>query len=104
MRITDEEFATIKALYADNDAALKMLRKVFLPEIEPNAPLGQNIDLWMTLDIAEQSPEQAMVNIKARNLLIQHVEQRLMQLKTLAGSKSDSVEETKKKLIKDSSK
>jgi hypothetical protein len=104
MRITDEEFATIKSLYADNEAAIKMLRKIFLPEVEPNAPLGQNIDLWMTLDLGDQSPEQAIINLKARNLLIQHVEQRLMQLKTLAGTKTETVEETKKKLIKDSSK
>ena len=104
MRITDEEFATIKSLYADNEAAIKMLRKIFLPEVEPNAPLGQNIDLWMTLDLADQSPEQAIINLKARNLLIQHVEQRLIQLKTLAGTKNETVEETKKKLVKDSSK
>ena len=104
MRISDEELALIKGMYADNEGALKLLRKIFLPELEPDMPLGQNIDLWMTLDLADQSPEQAIINLKARNLLIQHVEQRLMQLKTLAGGKTETVEQTKKKLMNNSAK
>ena len=34
MRITDEELAVIKGLFADNEEGLKVMRKIFLPEID----------------------------------------------------------------------
>jgi len=104
MRITDAELKTIKHTFADNDHLLKVLRKVFLPEIDPNAPIGQTIDLWMTLKTDDASPDQLVINLKARNLLITHIEQQLMQLKFLAGKKDETVEETKNRLSKNSSK
>lgn len=104
MRITDVEMAIIKSTFADNDELLKILRKVFLPAVTAKAPIGQTIDLWMTLKIDDMTPEQAITNIKARNLLITHVEQQLVQLKFLAGKKDETVEDTKNRLTKDSAK
>lgn len=104
MRITDVELSIIKSLFADNDDALKLMRKIFLPELDPKTPIGQNIDLWMTIKVEDMTPEEALINIKARNTLITHIEQQLMQLKVLAGTKEESVEETKERLIKDSAK
>ena len=89
---------------ADNDALLKVMRKVFLPEITANTPIGQQVDLWMTLNLEELTPEQALINIKARNQVIQHIEMRLMELKMLAGMKEETVEQTKERLKRDSSK
>lgn len=104
MRITDEELNLIKTTFAENDTLLKLIRKIFLPELSAYAPIGQNFDLWMTLKIEDISPEEALINIKARNILISHVEPCLLQLKLLAGKKTESVEQTKEKLKKDSSK
>jgi hypothetical protein len=104
MRITDAELSLIKMLFADNDVALKLLRKIFLPEITADAPIGQNIDLWMTLKVEGVPMEEAIINLKARNTVIQHLEMCLNQLKVLAGTKTESVEETKDRLAKDSSK
>lgn len=104
MRITDGELTVIKNTFADNDALLKILRKVFLPEIQGNTPIGQALDLWMTLKVEDLAPEQALVNIKARNTVIQHIEMCLSQLKILAGQKEETVEQTKERLKKDSSK
>lgn len=104
MRITDEELALIKSLFADNLPALKLLRKMFLPEVNATAPLGQNFDLWMTLKIEDQTDEQIITNIKARNTLINHVESVLMQLSALAGQKTETVEETKARLASNSTK
>jgi len=104
MRISDEELRLLKSVFADNDALLKLLRKVFLPELSPDVPLGQNIDLWMTLKVEDMSPEDAVINIKARNQLIQHIEMQLITLKHLAGIKKESVEETKERLKRDSAK
>jgi len=104
MRITDAELSLIKITFADNEVLLKLLRKVFLPEISADAPLGQNIDLWMTVKIEDMTPEQALINLKARNTLISHIEMCLQQLNILAGIKTESVEQTKERLKKDSSK
>ena len=104
MRITDAELSLIKMTFADNDALLKVLRKVFLPEINATTPIGQQVDLWMTVGIENMSPEDALITIKARNQVIQHVEMRLMELKMLAGIKEETVEQTKERLKKDSSK
>lgn len=104
MRITDEELQTIKSMFADNLPGLKLLRKMFLPEVNATAPLGQNFDLWMTMKVEDQTPEQIISNIKARNTLIQHVESVLMQLNSLAGQKTETVEETKARLAANSTK
>tara|TARA_R100001530_G_C4291459_1_gene148131 strand:- start:593 stop:925 length:333 start_codon:yes stop_codon:yes gene_type:complete len=102
MRITDAELEILKNTFSDNVDLIKLLRKIFLPEITADDPIGQNIDLWMTIKIDDMSPEQAMVNIKARNSLITHIDTQLMVIKSLAGSKKETVEETKERLQKDS--
>ena len=104
MRISDTELQVLKTTFAGNDALLKLLRKVFLPELDPKAPLGQQIDLYMTLKIDDMSMEQAIINLKARNILISHIEQQLMMLKLLAGQTEETVEMTKERLKKDSAK
>lgn len=84
MRYTEEEINLIKSTFKDNEKLLKLLRKTFLPEYDPQAPLGQTVDLWMTVPPSELTPEYAYVNWKARNNLIAHVEQQLMQLDFLS--------------------
>lgn len=85
MRITPDERDLIKRTYKGNDAALLILRKIFLPEVDPKAPIGQVIDLWMTLK-SDVSMEQQLINLAARNLMIAHTDQMLMQLKLIAES------------------
>lgn len=104
MRLNDTDLSMIKNTFAGKDELLKVIRKIFLPEITADAPIGQSLDLWMTLKVEDMSPEDALINIKARNTVIQHVEMCLNQLKVLAGMKEESVEETKKRLKKDSNK
>lgn len=104
MRVTDDEMNILKASFAGNEKLLKLLRKMFLPELDASVPIGQQIDLWMTVNVTDMSPEDAKINLLARNQLIQHVEQTLMQMKILAGSTDETAEETKDRLAKDSSK
>lgn len=104
MRISDEELQEIKALYAENPRALKLLRKIFLPEITADAPISQNFDLWMTMKLDGKSPEEKLIALEARNSLIQHLENCLMQISILAGQKTETVEQTKARLEKNSSK
>jgi hypothetical protein len=104
MRITDTELALIKATFADNEPLLLLMRKIFLPELDASTPIGQNIDLWMTVKIDEMTPEEAIINLKARNSLISHLDQQLSVLEILAGQKDETAEETKKRLQTNSAK
>ena len=104
MRIPPEEIETIKRTFKGNERLLKLMRKIFLPEITVDTPLGQTIDLWMTVPIKDLSPEEAYVNIQARNNLIQHVESQLLQLRILAETDVKTLEEAREAMKKDSSK
>lgn len=104
MRITQEEIELIQRTFKGNDRLLKLMRKMFLPEIDPNAPVGQVLDLWMTIKIDEMTPEEALINLKARNTLISHVDQVLMQLVLISMQDSKTQEEAIAKIKADSAK
>jgi hypothetical protein len=104
LRYSDAELAMLKTTFAENDELLKLVRKIFLPELKFDAPIGQNIDLWMTIKVEELSPEEALINLKARNSLIQHLEMCLNTIKILSGQKTESIDQVKERLMKDSSK
>lgn len=80
MRITPEEIDILKATFRNNENLLKVMRKMFLPELDPTAPLGQMLDLWMTVSIKDKTPEEAYIELLARNSLIAHVDQVLLQI------------------------
>jgi hypothetical protein len=104
MRYTEAEISIIKSTFKGNEDLLRLMRKVFLPELDPAAPLGQQIDLWMTVKIDDVLPEQAIINLKARNQLITHIDQMLLSLKMLAETADETPEEAVTRLKKDSSK
>lgn len=106
MRFNSGELELIKNIFggAQGEHVLQLLRKVFLPEYDPAAPLGQAFDLWMTMDITQMHPEAAYQHMLARNQVITHVDQQLMQLQILAGMESVTPEEATTAKKKDSSK
>lgn len=104
MRITPVEITILKSAFKGNEELLRLMRKIFLPELAPYNPLGQNIDLWMTVKVDDMLPEQALINIKARNQLIQHLDQCLQSIKVLAETADETPEEVVERLKKDSSK
>ena len=104
MRFSDHELKLVQAAFKDNEELLKLLRKVFLPEIDPKAPLSQVIDLWMTANYDTLDPEQIAIEVKARQKLILHIEQRLMELQALSNMKVETAEEAAARTKQDSSK
>lgn len=103
MRFTDDELHLIKSTFGGNEALLKVLRKVFLPEYDPTAPLGQVIDLWLNLDLEGKSEVDREIRIRARNEMIMHTEQMILQLKLLS-EREETVEEALNRKRKDSAK
>ncbi len=61
----------------------KVLRKMFLPELEPEIAMGQNIDLWMTNDIAGAEPENFDTVYATKFKLIEMIEIGLGRLDAL---------------------
>ena len=104
MRFSKDELATFSAAFKGNEKLIKLMRKVFLPELDASAPLGQNMDLYLTLDIKNMPADDAKVLLVARNQLIQHIEQQLMQIKVLANMEDKDVEEKAADAKKDSAK
>lgn len=103
-RMSDADFATAKAMFADNDEGLKFLRKIFYPEVGYDNPVGINFDLWSKLDLSGLQPEQKVIKVEAHQMLINHIEACLGIIKTIAGTKVETAEATRERLVKDSSK
>ncbi len=82
--LPESEDVLLRKIMTDKLAAL--LRKMFLPEIDGDAPLHQVIDLWMTVEIKDKDPEFAYVLLKSREKLIEYLDQ---QLKVLSNKKTD---------------
>jgi len=109
MRYTNNELQIIKNTFAENDDLLKRIRKVmlqmplntldlsilelgkkkevldilrktFLPTLDPDAPLNQVVDLWMTIQITDKEPFIALPHLEARKKLIEYLEQQLRVL------------------------
>ena len=111
MRYSDDELRLIKANFAENEDLLmimrkaffqfpldsdeinllqsrftdenmtRLMRKTFLPEIQADIPLGQSIDLWMTVEMRDKDPERVMVDLLVRRELITRIEVGLECLK-----------------------
>lgn len=118
MRFTDAELQVIKNTFAENDELISAIRKVmlqfpltkadeamlnpfkenkglqalirkaFLPELDPEAPQHQLIDLWMSVDIKDKHVDELMPVFQARQLLIGLLDQ---QLKELTGDKVENL-------------
>ena len=63
-----------------NRPLLHVISKSFLPTIDGDAPLGQQIDLWMTIDLKDKDPDVAYCAIAARQIVINYLGQRIADL------------------------
>jgi hypothetical protein len=104
MRITPTEISVLKNTFKGNEELLRLMRKIFLPELDPFAPLGQNMDLWLTIPADQLTNEQIVVNLKARNMLITHLDQMLLQIKSLVENVEDTPEQALKRIKQNSAK
>lgn len=106
---SDNELALIKLTFAENEPLLKLLRKVFLPNItDSSADIGgvaTDIGVHPDYDLKNYPTiEQAMIGIQAHTKALQHLQGCLFNLKMLAGMKNETVEELKARLEKNSNK
>lgn len=72
-----------------------VVKKAFLPDLDPKAHFHQMIDLWMTVEFKEKTPEDAWPHFLARKTLVAYLAQQLNVLKTLEYPDSYVIEFTK---------
>lgn len=104
MRFTDAEVDVLKTHFKDNLNLIKLLRKIFLPEYDPKAPLGLGNDLWININLENKTAEEALIHLHARNQMLAHIEGGLMFLNQLVSANPESKEEAEARKTKDSSK
>lgn len=104
MVLTDERKQLLQNTFKNNEELMIALRIIFLPEYDPESPIGSQIDLWLNVEIDNLTNEEAIINIKARNLFLKHMEGGLIKLKQLADATELTPTELKEKMKKDSSK
>ncbi len=69
----------------DSKETLAIIRKTFLPELDPNAPLSQLADMWVGVEIKDKLPETAYPHILSREKVTQYLEQQLLLLEGTPG-------------------
>ena len=103
-RLSDAELEWINATFANNTAALKTIRKIFLYEVDGDMPVGMARDMWTTLDLKDLSHEDKLLAVAARQMLINQLEGGLSVLKQLAGEKKETPEQIKRRVEQNSAK
>lgn len=121
MRFTDNELSMIKGLFADNEDLLFLIRKVllqfplseheeitlkktmndwtfdllkkfFLPDLDPDAPLFQLTDMYIGLQgDLKSGVEASWAPIRAKELEIKYIAQQLEALKDITEAKAPSI-------------
>jgi len=83
MPLDEVDKSALRAHVVGKKDVMTLIRKTYLPELDASAPIHQIIDLWMTVELKDKSPEQAWPHIVARETLIHYLEQQLEVLETL---------------------
>lgn len=91
-RFTQAEIDWIQSTFADNEFALITLRKIFVPFYDVDAPLGQTVNLYATIN-PTGDPELIAREVFAINKFKNTLESQLNHLKLIAGTKKKTVEE-----------
>lgn len=92
-RFTSEDMVLLRSTFKDNEALLKLLRKVFLPnQVDESLPIGQIAGVWMDIDFRSMSAEEAKIVAVARQEIIKTTEFYLNQIKFLADSSDEEID------------
>ena len=67
-----------------SEGVQKVLRKMFLPELDPKIPVGQNVDLWTTTDVTEATEETFDLVYATKSKFIEMIETSLKKIEDLS--------------------
>lgn len=75
-----EEDVRLLTDFAKNKDATNVMYKTILPDSDPEAPFGQIVDLWASVQTRERGPEQVMLDLKERYKTIKYLQERFERL------------------------
>lgn len=101
-RFTEDELKLMRDTFGNNEPLIRLMGKFFCPPLDPQASPGMIFDIYMQIPADQMTDADAARNLRARNLFINHLNMRLMELQILAGRKVETEEEKDKRLRKDS--
>lgn len=104
MRFSESELKWFKDIFGGNEFAMKTIAKLFCPPLDNQAPPGQMFDIYLQIPTDQMPDEQVARMVRARNLFLNHMNMRLMELEILANMTEESEKEKEIRLKKDSSK
>ena len=77
--ITEQDAEYLKALTPD---VVDVLYKTILPTIDSEAPFGQLVDMWVSINTRDKDPQEVELDSKARLKTIQYLEERFQKIDT----------------------
>lgn len=80
MDLTTNDMELLRVMILNKPDLLKVLRKNFLPELEQDVPIGQQIDLWLTIGLKDMIPEIAVMHLKSIQIWKDYLEQQFEAL------------------------
>jgi hypothetical protein len=80
------------------------MKKFFAPKLDPEAPSGQMVDIYVSIQTDNRSDADIAKQVMARNMLINHLNMRFVELEILAQQKGETTQELMERLKKDSGK
>lgn len=86
-RMTETEKETLQKLFSSVELR-RIMRKIVLPELERGLPIGESVDLWMTLNLSENEKANKL-NIAVREELISMFETALALMDNINGEAVD---------------
>lgn len=81
------DISIIVGTFKGKKELMALMSKTFKPELDPNAPLHQLVDLWMSLDLKDKALSEMMPIFQARKLLIDLLDQQLKALADISEEK-----------------
>ena len=104
-RLSDQDLAVLRAMFLDREGAIDVIRKIFFPELTADSPIKLNNDLWTTgFDLSGMTPEQKVIAVEARQMMVNQIEGGLQVIRLMVGTKEETVEQAVARVRKDSSK
>lgn len=91
VKLSASEQKLLKPVFS-SQPVLDIVRKIFLPEIWFEAPIGQQVDLWMTIEIKDKSIDELAAHIEARKGIIEFLVAGLYRLQNFSNENlNDSI-------------
>lgn len=82
VELNEQDIMTLKPIM-DSEEALEVVKKTYYPEIDLDAPFGQVVDLWLTIDSKDKDPEEVYNALLVRQRLMELIKSGLNRLQGL---------------------